>query len=295
MNSMGAGTMFTVTKHENLEVNDKNARVIMPISMGKRQHSGDMLAALINFASAFNITILVADYLYRFNVGEERALQMGDKFLEKNDHILRKAIVIENVNDWNKYKDQHLLKIVRWATWREIKKEQWLCFKELIQKNSEKGSSLLASMIATAKSLDISTPEEIQASIDYQKEENVYLFTFCDEFDHHFYPGELNKSQAEVYHLFGDKYKFPKHVVAVLEKTAHVVQLGVFAGKNKDLKRKENSLHVSLRFFVTHIEDLMKSPEVPLSSKQLFIKKMNKIFQSIVPKEMPDEKIHKPG
>jgi hypothetical protein len=286
--------MFVVKKHKNLEADDVSARVLMPISMGKKQHAGEMLAALVNFAKSFNTTILVADYLYRFNVGAEKALQMGDKFLEKNKEILREAIIIENVNDWGKYKNQHLLKIVRWEAWREIKKNHWFYFNELIKKESEEGSSLSVSMNVTAQSQGINNPEEVQASVDYQKEENAFLFTFCQEFTHHFYPGDLNNSQAEVYRLFSNKYEFPKHVVAVLERVMHVSHLGVFSENGKRVERKEKSLHVALRSLVPHIEILMSSPEISLSSKQLFIKKIQEVFQSVTANEIPEEKVCKP-
>lgn len=66
----------------------KNAKVVMPISMGQPLQQGEKLQAILASFESYDLTCLLCDYLNRHNVGETAALEQGDSFIEKYQTIL---------------------------------------------------------------------------------------------------------------------------------------------------------------------------------------------------------------
>lgn len=264
----------------------KDSKRIMPISMGQRYHSGEHLQALVAWAKGTNTTILVADYLQRHNLGDEKkALDKGNQFLKQNEAIFKELILVDGLENWEKYKNLSHAKIMRWKTWEEICPREVDAAKALLEENSKAGSHLLKAMERTAARCFSAFDKE--SSIKYQKEENAYLLTF-DCFDDHLYPRPLNDSQAEVYKQFPSK--LPKHRIPRFVNLApgrQNVSYGEFwAGSKPDEQKKypvekaKLSLHPALRMALMNIEMVLNSHEISPKAKEEFIRQCNNIFAS---------------
>jgi hypothetical protein len=262
---------------------DNTARIVMPISMGQKYHAGDRLKALIGFAKQYNTTLIIADGLQRHNTkSDKEALKMGAKFLKKNVEILKDAVEIDSLEKWHQYKDTQTLKVIRWDTWRLIKKTELAATKKalderLADSKSEEGATLLQSMKDAAKTSFSAVDEE--SSINYQKEENEVLLTFSD-FDCLCYP-DLNASQIEIYKQFAALYHLPRFVSPKFISTdldiKAVTVTGFFSGNAKPPitnKRHANSLPIALRLIIETVEKLMQSNEISEEHKKAFILKL---------------------
>lgn len=254
----------------------KNTKMLFPISLGQKYHTGERLKALIGLAKGYNSTILVADALQRHNLQDEKkALALGDKFLEKNAELFKEAVLIDSAEVWEKYKnDETVIKLIRWRAWGEIKANELKEADKLIEQAClQANSSLIRTMHETAER-NLSKPN-LSTSIAYQQEENAYLLTFS-EFDYHGYPAPLNPSQAETYKLFSQQYKMPVHKSIKFE-TILVPMENVI---NKQ-QRHAQSLPLGLRMLIENIKMALISSEVSPTQKALFMAQTKSIFMSI--------------
>lgn len=253
----------------------KNAKVLFPISLGQKYHTGERLKALMQFAKDYNATFLIADALHQHNLGDlQKALHTGAKFLEKNEDVFRDTVLIKSVEDWEKYKeDATVIKVIRWQTWGIIKQDELKKASLLIETACHlDGSTLVKAMKDTAQSHF--SKQNVENSVKYQTEENTYLLSFS-EFDYHIYPAPLNTSQAETYRLFRKQSKMPIHKQVKfrsLEKAEH------FAAKKQ--QRHEQSLPLALRVLTSNIEEFLHSTEIAPKHKALFISKLQSILIS---------------
>jgi hypothetical protein len=254
----------------------KSAKLLFPISLaGQKGHTGDRLTALVNFAKQYNSTILLADALQRHNLQDkEKALVLGDKFLEKHKTLFKGTVLIQSAEEWEKYKDnENVVKLIRWNTWGEIKSHEFKQAFSLIEANCQADNSLLVKKMNETAQHNLSKAN-LSSSIDYQKEENAYLMTFS-EFDYHCYPAPLNPSQTETVKLFSQQYKIPVHKSI----NFNSIQLSEDTVAIKR-QRHAQSLPLALRMLVQNVEDALKSTEISESHKKLFKEKVNSIFTS---------------
>jgi hypothetical protein len=266
---------FTVKLEKESDSLKKDAKVLLPISLGQKYHLGERLKALVEFAKSYNTTILIADALHRYNLNDEKkALSMGDKFLDKNAEAFKDTVLIDSVESWEKYKDDaKVVKLVRWKTWAQIKQKELEVADRLIEEECKNPvSKLVKKLHETAKQSASAHSEE--SSIAYQKEENKYLLTFS-EFDYHIYPKPLNPSQAETYTIFESSVKLPVHKSVKFENVEHP---NSFFAEQK--KRHEQSLPLALRLLINNFQEILGSSELSPVHKTLFIAKVSSMLTS---------------
>jgi hypothetical protein len=269
-----------------IESIESDSRRIMPISMRQRYHSGERLQALIEWAQGSNTTLLIADYLQRHNLGDEKkALRQGNQFLRQHGAILKDSIVIEDAESWEKYKGLSVVKLMRWKTWAEIHPQEVASAQLLMEEQSFEGSPLLQAMKRVASRCFSTYSEE--SSIAYQKEENAYLLTFTC-FDDHIYPKPLNDSQAEIYRQWYEtlpRHRVPRFIPLLHSSSAprgsfwaHPPEDPLEEEKKAFPTKEKHSLHPMLRMVLMNLEMALNSSEVSPQSKVEFARQCTHIF-----------------
>lgn len=262
---------FEVKIDEKLE---STTKIVMPISMDQKYHTGERLQALVEFAKGYNTTILIADGLQKYNLSSEKdALKRGEKFLKKHANLFENALIVDTKKTWEEVKEQPFLKIVRWYVWATIKEDELKKASEVVEEEVKKEFFSETLKKTAEASLNKKSEED---SISYQKEEIKFLLTFSD-FDVHIYPKDLNASQKLAYQLFQSSYSLPKIITPKLTnfESHNIAQIGIF--KNK---KHQNSLPITFRLLLNNIDIAMKSTELAPSAKALFIDQVNQIFAS---------------
>src|SRR5690606_28117974 len=124
-------------------------------------------------------------------------------------NALKNAITINNIESWNQYKNENVLKIIHWETWGSIKKlelEEGFRFIELLEKENLEFNKFIQfaaenALQQHARSKASLDQEKVKAnSIKYQKEELAYMLTFS-EFQVLLHPG-FNQTQTFLYDNF---------------------------------------------------------------------------------------------
>ena len=275
---------YKISIHDE-KINGKE-KIILPISMKQKYHKGKRLEALVNFTAQYNTTILIADSLQKYNVGNKKAIAQGKKFLTTHSTIFKDTVLIDSVEKWHKYKDSSTLKLILWDFWAIIKKEELSAASKIIEENSQPGTELFRAMQRTAER-SLSAKDEA-SSIQFQKEENSYLLTF-NEFDVHLYPGDSTDSQKETYRLFKETFKLPRLIIVEITQVMdpayeNMLNRGFFNFPSNESsshaldKRHQRSMPLVLRLLLQNIEAIMENSEIPPLAKALFVSRVNEIF-----------------
>lgn len=249
-----------------------DSRLIFPISMNQKYHTGERLEALFTFAEKYNSTILVADTLQKHNLGGDKgkALKQGDKFILKYQHLFNKADEIKSYEEWQEKKNSKKLKMIRWERWANLYPEELEKAKKIVEGEYKKKEDFFQSIEETLeKSMSVLDRE---SSIKYQLEEISYLLTF-KEFDVHLYPKELNLSQVVAKGIFSD-INIPEFLTPKLISKVENLQStkGFFKASQK--KRHDRSLQLAERMALKNIEVILNSPEVAPVRKEVFIEEL---------------------
>ena len=280
----------------NVEIDEKipnDAKIIMPISMEQRYHSGKYLEALIKFTEGRNVTLLIADALHAHNTGHMgKALKLGTVFLRKNSRCLADAISIHNAEEWELYKNQPVLKIMRWQVWTAIKASELIPAKNtldaiLSDSKNENGQLLLQKMNEVANTAGFA--RTVRSSIAYQKEENEVVLSFS-EFDYFCYPIALNASMLEVLKQFKVSHRLP---VLILQRFTecepeYEKENGIAAPasffqtpKSSMTKRHAKSLPIALRACLENLKYLLNSDEISPEHKAAYFHQLDLLKASL--------------
>jgi hypothetical protein len=246
--------MYKVSLPERLSTHNK---IVLPISMSQPLERGEALKALLSQLElnygVENITILICDFLNRHNLeNEESALEMGDIFIKEHKDILSKYNVI------------------RWFDYLKSKKEFEVNLKKITELSPEK-SLFDGKMCKVHRSCKSSF--SLKASINYQREEFA-LILCMHEFDALVYPQKISNSMNYLYRNIDGKK--PDYIAAKVTKNPTLSSTTpLFFQQNLKKEVTHQSMHISLRLHLEQMKVLMNSSEIPLSSKIIFLNKLN--------------------
>lgn len=272
---------------ERNEIIPSDSKLIMPLSMFQSYHTGVRLGSLIEFGKNYNNTLLIADWLLTSIHSETEAIEIGDRFIEKNWNLLKQGYFITTIEGWKQStqldipssekpdtlnalsENKTSLKIIKLSDWRKIKEKEYQEVDLLIDQASQKGSTLYNKMVKTAQQCFSSM--SIESSIQYQKEEYKAILTL-GEFDYQIYPKDITPAMAEIYRIFKNR-KLPayKKVNFVSYTNQPSSQSEFFdPNKNNKLKRK-NSLPLACRLILQQIDTIITNSMISNEEKLFFI------------------------
>lgn len=240
----------------------KGQKIIVPISMNQPYERGDRLKAILTAIEKNghkeNTTILICDYLNRFNCSEEESLQQGKDFIQEYQEILSG------------------FQIKHWKPFIEERKEKFKSELNKIETNSQQGSQFL---LKIKKTQNRCMPASLlENSIKYQREEFATIGCM-DEFDILLYPKRISDSLSYLYnHIEGKKPFY--HQIKVSEFPLEnknkqpnnttlnpgITSISTF-GKNRKNK-SHNSLPLVGRILISQLETIFDSPELSFDSKE---------------------------
>lgn len=240
-----------------------NDKIVLPISMNQPLERGGHLKSILN-AIEINgyknqTTILVCDYLNRYNCKkEEEAIKQGEEFLQ--DH----AAILVGYN------------VIRWKDFLAEKKEEFNKHIIEIYEKSQIGSRFYNKIRKTWEKC-LSTDQSLDNSIKYQVEE--YAAILCmHEFQHLFYPKKMTNAMVYLYSFIeGSKPKYHHIKISRVKNTfsqCDVKNETFFIG---NIHSSKNHMHIAFRGLLEHIEILLKSAELSLKSKKLFVEEVENI------------------
>lgn len=242
----------------------KDKKIILPISMNQPYERGDRLKAILSAIEKNghkeNTTILICDYLNRFNCSEEESLQQGKVFFQEHQDMLSG------------------FKIKYWKPFVEEREQKFKLELKKIEANSQEGSQFLLKMKKMWKKC--MPTSLLENSIKYQREEFA-IIGCMDEFDIILYPKKIGDSLSFLYnHIEGNKPFY--HQIKVSEfsqkkenqnkqENITILNPGVTSistfGKNRK-KRPHNSLPLVGRVLISQLETILDSPELSFESKE---------------------------
>lgn len=228
--------------------------IVLPVSMSQHLEQGERLKSILDELERkghkANTTILLCDYLDRYNCSESLALEKGENFLATHKLMLEGF----KVKRWQEFIDE-----------RKIKFNEKL---SVIQKKSLPDSLFMNKIQITHKKC-LSSTQTLENSLRYQQEQ--YAAILCmDEFDELIYPKRISDGMAYLYSQFDDEKKPHYNYVKINQQK----QTLFFEPK----KKSSYNMPIALRLQIESIEKLLISDEISEASKQLFAETVQNVL-----------------
>ena len=244
------------------------SNIVIPISMGDGALSGERLKALIEELQGLGhkLTVVIADSLNRHNSKNLTSdLANGQNYLEENEGTLSRVTV------------------QRWDDW--VKGDREAEFKEklaLVEERSKPKSEIYNKLLRTCKKALLRTPTE--DSLTYLREEYAVFLMFHD-FDYLVYTKPITDGLASIDKNFRDEKKPCYEFVRVNAVDAsNVAELGMFKQKKSKVVLP---LAGNMAFDAT--EAFLKSPQISLEHKRIFLDMMVNLISITLPPEELEE------
>lgn len=276
--------MFEITTSKEIP---SESKVLAPISMKSKYFTTEKFKALINFLKSYNATLLIADSLQRHNMGANliAAKKLGASLLSKCHKSLANAVTINNIKDWEQYKNENILKIIHWDTWGLIKQQELtesILFIETLDKEDPAFNQSIELVAETIVQKQSQIPQNIDKekiksnSINYQKEELAYMLTFS-EFDFHLYP-EINQSQSFIYDQFKVKFLIPENISFKIKPNLEMR----FINTQTNIMQSSSFISLAGRQVLMLCQGYLNSSEVSPHEKKLVLDQLLEVYQNNV-------------
>lgn len=240
--------------------------IIIPISMNQPLESGEHLAAILKAVEdngyKERTTILICDYLNRYNCGEEEACKLGHEFLKDHKNIINGFQVVR----WKEFLDSR--QSIGFNT--HVKR---------VEEAAKEGTLFYGKMKKTWQKC--SSAFSLANSIKYQIEE--YAVILCmNEYDHMLYPKRITDGMAYLYNAIEGKKPVYHHIkVSELKKREEQSVAPLLKGLSLFKNTKETAhVHIAFRVLLDQVAALLDTSELSPESKKVFAKEMEKLLMS---------------
>jgi len=266
------------------EIQDQ-ARLLVLVDIKSKMFTTEKVNALIEFLKPYNSTLLITDRLnYSFDFNEKETKKLENILLSKFRNTPRNVVTVNNAESWDECKNENILKIIHWKTWRDIKKlelEERSHFVKLLKKENQEFNKFIQLTVEDAlqqkaRSKVPFDEGKVKANlIDSQIGELACVLTFS-EFQVLLHPG-FNKTQTFLYDNFQEKYNLPKSVIFSTERN---LESGFFSKPKNPSNKKLISFagRQTLLFFQIY----MDSSEVPAEEKKMLVELIVEHYQNNV-------------